>query len=139
MEGCCRVKNAWNGGGGGGTFTLWQGRSVPAALGRIDFCLCSCFSQTTVRIVSSRSPPEGHGSRFRWHVASALLRLTGDESRLFCRGRVRALAVAGQSPGMFTRPDLGTRTRVAQLLRVSDGKLGLEVGSALNNRGIWKG
>ncbi|KAK2529551.1 Fam207a [Columba guinea] len=33
--------------------------------------------------------------------------LSRDESWLFCRGRFRALAVAGQSLGMFTRPDGG--------------------------------
>lgn len=127
-------------------FTLWQGLSVLVALktslGRTDFCLQSCLSQTAVQIVPCWSPPEGICSLFRWHVTCALMRLTRDESWLFRRGRFRALAVAGQSLGMFTRPDGGmtlAQGRVAQqLLRVSDGKLGFEVGSTLNNRGIWK-
>lgn len=105
------------------------------------FCLPSCLSQTAVQIVPSWSLPGGICSRFRWHVTCALMQLSRDESWLFCRGRFRALAVAGQSLGMFTRPDGGmtlARGRVTQLLRVLDGKLGFEVGSALNNREIWK-
>lgn len=98
--------------GGGGTFTLWQGLSMPAvlktSLERTDFVSGVAFCRLlTVQIVTSWSPPEGNCSRFRWHVTCALMRLTRDESQLFRRGRFRALAVAHQSLGMFTGPDTG--------------------------------
>lgn len=114
--------------------------STPDVAWEDRLCVWSCLSQAAVHIVTSPSPPEGNCSHFTWHVTCVLMQLTRDESQLFCRGRFCALAVAGQSLGMFTRPDRGMTLVRGHESRcssgVSDGKLGLGVDSALNNMEI---
>lgn len=86
-------------------------------------CLWNCLSQVAVQIVTSPSPPEGSCSRSMWHVTCVLMQLTGDESWLFCRGRFCALVVAGQSLGMFTRPDRGMTLVRGREAHYSSGSL----------------